>query len=86
MHTGPACWEKAANLVKVYKNKKYVKVVMTKAIPISTHIAMVGLMVNDYMKYIIRQNTEGQEYLEIESQRFTETLIKKYVLNATENF
>lgn len=59
LETGPGAWEKAANLAKVDKNKKYKKTNIQKAMPTLTHMAYVALMANNYLKFIISQNVDG---------------------------
>ena len=55
--TGPGCWEKKAQGKSPAKAK--IRVEMSKAIPTPTHMALVRLMDEGLLKYLISQNVDG---------------------------
>lgn len=52
LETGPGAWEKAAFKDKV-KNKDYVRKPIQKALPTSTHMAILGMMEAGLLKFVI---------------------------------
>jgi NAD-dependent SIR2 family protein deacetylase len=59
LKTGPGCWEKAANKAKANQGKKVMNTPIQKAIPTPTHMALVKLMNEGYLKHLISQNIDG---------------------------
>jgi NAD-dependent SIR2 family protein deacetylase len=55
--TGPGCWEKKAQ--GKASNKPKIRTEMIKAIPTPTHMALVKLMEQNHLKYLISQNIDG---------------------------
>lgn len=55
--TGPGCWERKAQ--GKASNKPKIRTEMIKAIPTPTHMALVKLMQEDKLKYLISQNVDG---------------------------
>jgi NAD-dependent SIR2 family protein deacetylase len=55
--TGPGCWEKKAQ--GKASNKPKIRTEMSKAIPTPTHMALVRLMEEGLLKYLISQNVDG---------------------------
>jgi len=57
LKTGPGAWEKKAQKVKDKPNKNVVE--MGKAVPSFTHMALLELEKEGYLKYLISQNVDG---------------------------
>lgn len=57
LKTGPGAWEKAATKQK--SGKKHIRVQMSKAVPTSTHMALVKLIDEGLLKFVISQNVDG---------------------------
>jgi NAD-dependent SIR2 family protein deacetylase len=55
--TGPGCWELKAN--GLASSRPNIRGEMSKAIPSPTHMALLRLMEEGLMKYLISQNTDG---------------------------
>ena len=57
LKTGPGAWEKKAQNIGTVKNNNIVD--MSKAIPSITHMALISLEEQGYLKFLISQNTDG---------------------------